>query len=309
MISLSTTARSCHAYAHFLPRLMQRTSLFRRFNYKAPVMCRFYRATTIALASSVFLFPPAAARAYRSIEPKSFALEQSVHILTALGANPQMLKLNTRVTKQMTQLLQSQMVQGMAKGTLTKEEWETKYMKPDVLYIYKLGHSLAERAKQENEEDRARIMEMAEMFLGYGKHFERLKKYGLSQNDKLESPRCDAHIALLSQKTTMPEFYVSILTDMIPYVVFANYLLHSIESADQNPWIEYARKYGDLNNKYAKEKLGKMIQVANEILAKGAVGEKRAEELFIEGFSFEEWFVRHAFTKGFRIVPSLESAE
>lgn len=306
----SFSIRNIHYGISLLSRPIQHaflpTSLTRYFRHDTSRMRRFYRTTSIALASSAFLFSPAGARAYQHIDPSHFVKEQSPKILSNLGANASMLKLNAQVNDQMTRLIQSHMVQGMAKGTLKKEEWETKYMKPDVLYIYQLGQSLRERAKKENEEDCERVMEMADMFLGYGKHFQRLKKYGLSSDDKLVSPRCDEHIALLSQKTSPQEFYVSILTDMIPYVVFANYLLHSIEPSDQNPWMEYARKYGDLNNKYAREKLGKMIQVANQILAKGELANERAEELFVEGFSFEEWFVQHAFKQGFHIEPTTQ---
>lgn len=265
---------------------------------------RFYHTTKIALASFALLLPPAKATAYKYIEPKKFATEQSAQILKTLGANDSLLEVNARVSDQMTHIIKSRMVQGMANGTLTKDEWEEKYMRPDVLYIYRLGQALAERAKNEKKEDQSHVMEMAEMFLGYGKHFERLKKYGLQANDKLVSPECDEHIALLSQKTSIHEFYISILTDMIPYVIFANYLLNSIEPADNNPWIEYAKKYGDLNNKYAREKLSKIIQVANGILANNEVTSDKAEKLFAEGFSFEEWFIRHAFSKGFQIVPT-----
>lgn len=266
-------------------------------------MKRFFHATSITLASSAFLLSPAKAMAYKYLEPKQFATEQSSKILKTLGANDSLLKINARVSDQMTHIINSQMVQGMAKGSLSKDEWEKNYMRPDVLYIYRLGQSLVERAKKEKKEDRPYVMEMAEMFLGYGKHFERLKKYGLQENDKLVSPECDKHIAFLSQKTSIKEFYVSILTDMVPYVVFANYLLNSIESSDNNHWLEYAKKYGDLNNKYAKEKLGKIIQVANGILANKEIDDDKAEKLFVRGFSFEEWFIRHAFSTGFQILP------
>ncbi len=265
---------------------------------------RFYHTTKIALVSFACLLPSTKVTAYQYIEPKKFATEQSPQILKTLGANDALLKINAKVSDQMTHIISSQMVQGMATGTLTKNEWEKKYMRPDVLYIYRLGQTLAARAKRETKDDQSYVMEMADMFLGYGKHFERLKKYGLQANDRLVSPECDEHIALLSQKTSIHEFYVSILTDMIPYVVFANYLLRSIEPSDHHPWIEYARKYGDLNNKYAKEKLGKIIQVANEILVKQKVSQDKAEQLFVEGFSFEEWFIRHAFSEGFKIVPA-----
>jgi thiaminase len=276
----------------------------RRYCHNIHTMSRFYHTTKIILISSLFLITPSNAIAYKYIEPKKFAIEQSAQILKTLGANDSLLKINARVSDQMTQIIKSQMVQGMVKGTLTKEEWEKKYMRPDVLYIYRLGKALAERAKREKKEDQPYIVEMAEMFLGYGKHFERLKKYGLLPNDKLMSRECDKHIALLSQKTSIHEFYISILTDMVPYVVFANYLLNSIEPSDNNPWIEYAKKYGDLNNKYAREKLSKMIQVANKILANHEIDSDKAERLFVEGFSFEEWFIRYAFSKGFQIVPA-----
>lgn len=297
-------ARFFYCGVRMIPHAYPVTYINHRYCYSIPMMRRFYRTTTVALASSAFLFSSATGMAYKCIEPKKFAVEQSEQILKALGANEPLLKLNARVSHHMTHIIQSSMVQGMATGTLSREEWEKKYMRPDALYIYRLGQALAERAQKEKEEDRFHIMGMAEMFLGYGKHFERLKKYGLQADDKLVSPECDNHIALLSQKTSIQEFYVSILTDMIPYVVFANYLMNSIEPSDNHPWIEYANKYGDLNNKYAKEKLGKMIQIANGILARDEIDHERAGKLFDEGFSFEEWFIRNAFSKGFQIVST-----
>lgn len=258
----------------------------------------------IAIASSCCLLPVTGAVAHQAIDPKEFAAKQSEEILKHLGANESLLKTNRLVTELMAQIIESEMVQGMAKGTLTHEEWDAKYMRADALYIYKLGQELEKRAHKEAEHDSANVMEMAEMFLGYGKHFDRLKKYGLSANDTLVSQECDDHVALLSQGTCIKEFYISILTDMIPYVVFANYLLHSIEPSDNNPWLEYAKKYGDLNSKYAKEKLGKIIRIANEILANNEIEVHTAGKLFVEGFSFEEWFIRNAFSQGFTIVPA-----
>lgn len=246
--------------------------------------------------------------AYKYVNPKDFSKEQSPQILKKLGANDSLLKINRLASDKMTNILESHMVQAMAKGTLTKDDWEKKYMRADALYIYKLGQELAERAKKETEKDRSNVMEFANMFLGYGKHFEKLKKYGLSANDKLDCQECDEHINILSRKTSIKEFYISILTDMIPYVVFANYLLNSIEPSDNNPWIEYANKYGDLNNKYAKEKLGKTIQIANEILANKEIEQGTAEKLFLEGFTFEEWFIKNAFSQGFRIIPSMSDS-
>lgn len=262
---------------------------------------RFYQITHIVL-TALTLFLPTKSLAYKYIEPKEFVSRQSTQILKTLGADKHLITLNTRVCHQMTHIIQSYMVQGMATGTLTKDEWEKKYMKPDVLYIYRLGQALEERARYEKKEDQFHVKQMAEMFLGYGKHFERLKKYGLHIQDKLISSECDEHILLLSRQTSIQEFYISILTDMIPYVVFTNYLLQSIELSDKNPWIEYAKKYGDLNNKYAKEKLGPLIQVANRILANHEVSNHKAEKLFVEGFNFEEWFIHNAFSSGFQIV-------
>ena len=257
----------------------------------------------IAFFSSVCLLPTANLGAYKYIDPKEFSEKQFPKILQELGANESLVKVNRTATKKMSEIISSDMVQGMAKGILTKEEWDKKYMRADALYIYNLGKVLALRAKNENEGDKSNITELADMFLGYGKHFDRLKKYELSADDILISQECDKHIALLSTGTSIKEFYVSVLTDMIPYVVFANYLLNSIDPSDNNPWAEYAQKYGDLNNKYAKEKLGKTIKIANEILRKNEVSNDTAEKLFMEGFTFEEWFIRNAFSHGFEIRP------
>lgn len=238
---------------------------------------------------------------YRYIDPSTFSAEQSSKILRNLGASAPLLRVNMVASKKMTSIINSQMVQRMAKGTLSKEEWDRKYMRADALYIYNLGRALAMRAAKENEKDSLSLMEFAKMFLGYGKHFARLKKYGLSETDTLVSPECDQHIDFLSKNTSIHEFYFAILTDMIPYVVFSNYLLHSIGLIDDNPWKDYAKKYGDLNNKYAKENLGKTIQIANEILLSQKIDITTAEKLFQDGFSFEEWFIRKAFSEGFNI--------
>lgn len=262
----------------------------------------------MAFASTMCLFPSTQAMAYRYIDPKVFAQEQSPNILRTLGANDTLLKVNRVASEKMAAIIESPMVQGMAKGTLSKEKWDEKYMKADALYIFNLGQALAIRAKNEKDKDSLHLSELAEMFLGYGKHFERLKKYGLSAQDTLISPECDQHIALLSKDTSTDEFYVAILTDMIPYVVFANYLLHSIGETDDNPWKEYAQKYGDLNNKYAKERLGKTIQIANDILLHQKIEISKAEQLFQDGFAFEEWFIRQAFSEGFTITSSAEAS-
>lgn len=262
---------------------------------------RFFSTARIAITSSVCLFHPTQAVAYKYIDPIKFSEEQSTQILRNLGANESLLKVNRVSSGIMAKILNSEMVQGMAKGTLTKEEWDKKYMRADALYIYNLGKALDKRSKNESEQDSLNMMEFANMFLGYGKHFERLKKYELSSNDTLVSPECDEHISLLSEETSTKEFYIAILTDMIPYVVFANYLLNSIEPSDNNPWAEYAKKYGDLNNKYAKEKLGKTVKIANEILRNNEVDSTTAQRLFMKGFAFEEWFIKNAFSKGFNI--------
>lgn len=254
----------------------------------------------IAFFSTVSLLPTQAI-AYKYIDPKTFSVEQSPKILRNLGASDSLLKIHRVASKKMTEILESQMVQRMAKGQLSKEEWDRKYMRADVLYIYNLGRALATRATGENEKDSLNLKEFAQMFLGYGKHFERLKKYGLSPKDLLLSSECDKHIDFLSKNTSIDEFYFAILTDMIPYVIFSNYLLHSMDPIDDNPWKEYAKKYGDLNNKYAKEKLGKTIQIANAILMNRKIDTNTAEKLFQDGFAFEEWFIRNAFTEGFTI--------
>ena len=239
---------------------------------------RFCSNAKNAFASKARILPPTRAGTYRYIDPKAFAIEDSSKILQTLGANQSLLKINRVVSDKMVTIIDSQMVQGMAKGTLTREEWDKKYMKADALYIYQLGCSLAERAAKETEKDRTHMMELAEMFLGYGKHFERLKKYGLSSADMLMSRECDEHIAFLSKETSINEFYVAILE-------------------------EYARKYGDLNNHYAKDKLGKTIKIVNEILVKRKIDNNTAESIFQNGFTFEDWFIRNAFSDGFNIKP------
>lgn len=262
------------------------------------------RFSTKAMVASLLI--PGAVGAHKHISPHQFVYEQCPKILTELGANQSLIKINHVVDDKMTKILESTMVQGMAKGTLSKDEWNQKYMKPDVLYIYNLGQSLATRVTKEEDRHKPVVKEIADMFLGYQKHFEKLKKYGLSPEDALISPECDEHISFLAKDTSINEFYVAILTDMIPYVVFSNYLLKSIEPADNNPWIEYAEKYGNLENKYAKDRLAKIIQIANRLLENKEVSEKVAQRLFVKGFTFEEWFIRHCFTEGFTIAAKPE---
>ena len=137
---------------------------------------------TIALVSTISILPTQAI-AYTYINPRVF-VKQSPEILRNLGASDSLLKINRVASEKMTEILESQMVQGMAKGTLSKEEWDRKYMRADALYIYNLGRALAIRAANENEQDSVHVRDFAEMFLGYGKHFERLKKYGLSNAAK-----------------------------------------------------------------------------------------------------------------------------
>lgn len=262
-----------------------------------------YRLSQVVpIAPMISSLSPMQGVMYKYIDPKTFSVKQAPEILRNLGANNSLLKINQVASKKMTEIIESQMIQRMIKGTLSKEEWDRKYMKADALYIHNLGCALAKRAMHEKEEDSLHVREFAEMFLGYGKHFERLKKYGLSAQDKLISLECDHHIDFLT-KTPINQFYFAILTDMIPYVIFANYLLHSIDAVD-NPWNEYAQKYGNLNNKYAKEKLGKTILIANKILMNGKIDVATGEKLFLKGFSFEEWFIRNAFTDGFTIQPN-----
>lgn len=263
----------------------------------------------VAFASSMCLLPSTQAFAYKHIDPKAFVHTEMPQILRRLGASSTLLKVNEVATQHMIDIIASEMVQRMAKGTLSKEEWDKKYMKADARYISDLGFALSKRVKNEAEAERAHLSDLADMFSGYGKHFERLKKYGLSPQDVLVSPECDQHIELLSKKTTLDECYVGLLTDMIPYVVFAKYLRDSIDENDDNDWKEYAEKYGNLDNKYAKEKLGKTIQIANEILLRQKVDIHTAENLFGEGFSFEEWFIRKAFSQeGFTIKPATDIA-
>ncbi len=134
-----------------------------RYYHRSSMNCRFYRVTRIALASFAALLPPKGALTYEVMEPKKFATEQSKQILKTLGANDFLLDLYGGVSTHMREILLSTMVQGMLNNTLTREEWEKKYMRPDALYIYRLGQTLAERAVSEKEEDRPYVTEMADM--------------------------------------------------------------------------------------------------------------------------------------------------
>lgn len=259
----------------------------------------FRPSIAVTLLTSTFsTLAPVKVAGYSAIDPEQFSYEQAGEILKTLGACEQLQKTYKVVRPIMANILASSMVQGMAKGTLTVEEWELKYMKADALYIYRLGSELTKRVENEADEDKALMGELAEMFLGYGKHIERLKKYGLTPSHQLMSPECDSHIDYLTKRSGRNEFYIAILTDMIPYVVFANYLLNSMEQRVKNPWLFYAVKYGDLDNRYAKERLGKTIIEVNKIFQNNEISQEKSEEIFKIGFSFEEWFIRHAFSEG-----------
>lgn len=237
---------------------------------------------------------------------ENFVKQDCVVLFKEVGAGDKIINLWKNQAKNMTKILSSNMVQGMKNNTLTREKFDELYMKPDVIYIYNLGLALEKRAvKEPNESDRENIMLVANMFLGYQNKHNRFEKYGLNLNDKLDDKICDNHIDLLANKTNIHEYYVAVLTDMMPYVCFANYLYRSIDT-DDNIWMDYAKKYGTKDSEYASQKLAKSLKLANYVVDNSLISDKRAKELFEEGIGFEAYFIEEAMKSAMlkRIVKS-----
>ena len=172
-------------------------------------------------------------------------MQQPARILRQLGANDALIKVNRVASHKLADIMESPMVQGMAKGTLTREEWDRKYIEGGCIIHIQIRARASQKIKKRDRRRWRKCHGIADMFLGYGKHFERLKKYGLFRGRHISQSGVRCPYSFVDwQQTSIKEFYISILTDMIPYVVFANYLLDSIEPSDNNPWLEYARKYG-----------------------------------------------------------------
>jgi thiaminase len=227
---------------------------------------------------------------------KDFVNIEIVKLFKQAGANDKIIALWRSQSKNIEKILSSKMVQGMKKNTLTRQQFDEVYMKPDVIYIYNLGVALKKRALKEDKiNDRNNIMMLAEMYLGYQTKYHRFKKYGLNIKDRLDDKICMKHIELLAEKTTIEEYYISILTDMMPYVCFANYLYNIIDT-DDNIWMAYAKKYGTLESEYVAEKLSKSFAIVNNILDVEAISLERAEKLFKEGMYFERYFIDKAMT-------------
>jgi thiaminase len=209
-----------------------------------------------------------------------------------VGASDKIIYLWNGQASNMKKILSSKMVQGMKNNTLTRKQFDDLYMKPDVIYIYNLGLALEKRANQtQNAKDKENIMMLANMFLGYQNKHHRFEKYNLNLDDKLEDKICNQHIDLLANKTNIDEYYISILTDMMPYVCFANYLYNTIDT-DDNIWMAYAKKYGTYDSEYVSSKLAKSIELANTSVDK--IPDIKAQELFQEGMNFESYFIEEA---------------
>jgi thiaminase len=225
---------------------------------------------------------------------KLFATENYSSLFQSLEANDAIIKLWRSQFKYMKSILSSKMVQGMKKSTLTQKDFDELYMKPDVIYIYRLGVETQKRAeKMENLEYKLLVNELADMFLGYQTKHNRFEKYNLNLTDILDDKIVNHHLDLISNKLTDGELIITLLTDMMPYVCFANYLYHNI--VDQNNiWFNYAKKYGTFDSEYAQNKLKKTIKIANQIIDSNVVDIIRASELFEEGMYFEEYFIKNA---------------
>lgn len=153
---------------------------------------------------------------------------------------------------------------------------------------------MAQRATTEkNPQDGKNIMMLANMFLGYQNKHHRFDKYNLNITDKLNNPECDLHIHRLAKETNINEYYIAILTDMMPYVCFANYLYHNIKDQN-NIWNEYAKKYGASDSSYVQDKLANSFRLANHVLDKKLISPEKAKSLFREGMKFESYFIEEA---------------
>ena len=228
------------------------------------------------------------------ISYSDFVNVEIVKLFKKAGANNKIISLWKEQSKNIEKILSSKMVQGMRKNTLTRQQFDELYMKPDVIYIYNLGVELKKRAAAEkNKSDKNNIMMLAEMYLGYQTKYRRFKKYNLNIRDKLDDEVCNKHIDLLAKKTNINEYYIAILTDMMPYVCFANYLYNIIDT-DDNIWMAYAKKYGTQDSEYVSEKLSKSFMIVNKILDKNLVSNKVASALFKEGMYFERYFIEKA---------------
>ena len=224
----------------------------------------------------------------------NFINTEAVELFRKVGADDTIISLWKEQSKNLEKILSSKMVQGMRKNTLTRQQFDELYMKPDVIYIYNLGVELKKRAMLEkNINDKNNIMMLAEMYLGYQTKYHRFKKYGLNIKDKLVDEVCIKHIDLLSKKTNINEYYIAILTDMMPYVCFANYLYNIIDT-DDNIWMAYAKKYGTLESEYVSEKLAQSFAIVNKIFDSNLVSHEKASKLFKEGMYFERYFIEEA---------------
>ena len=225
---------------------------------------------------------------------ENFIQNDAVSLFKEAGAGEKVILLWLSQAENMKHIMSSTMVQGMKAGTLTQKQFDDLYMKPDVLYIYNLGVALEKRANLEtNNDDKQNIKMIAEMFMSYENEFHYFKKNGLKYSDKLDDDVCKKHADLFANKLTTSEYYVAILTDMMPYVCFSNYLYKNI-SLNDNIWFEYAEKYGTKNCDYVANKLSKSFKIANKVLDEGLVSIDKAKELFEDGFNFERYFIEKA---------------
>jgi|GEM_PF-4841786 len=233
-----------------------------------------------------------------------FIRHDSVQLFKALGAGGRLTDLWVRHSDITHKILSSEMVQGMRDNSLTREKFDNLYMKPDVLYIYNLGVALKERSAKLEKRTKSNISMIADMFMGYETEHNRFAKYNLKFTDILNDQRCIEHTNFLSKNTSIHEYYVAILTDMMPYVAFANYLFNSIDT-DDNIWMAYAKKYGSIDGQYASQKLRKSIELANHVLNRNMISDERAAELFYKGLDFERYFIEEAM-KG-NLLPKITS--
>lgn len=236
---------------------------------------------------------------------ENFVKQDCVVLFKEVGAGDKIMDLWKNQAKNMEKILASKMVQGMKNNTLTREKFDELYMKPDVIYIYNLGLALEKRAaKEPNESDRENIMMFVNTLLGFQSKF---AQYQLSITDQLKDEKCTKHIDFVANKTTLNELYISIITDMMPYVCFANYL-HNTITSDDNIWMKYAKNFVEKNGTYpsVSPKLTKYFKIANDVMDKKLISNAKAEELFAEGIGFEAYFIEEAMKSAMlkRIVKS-----
>ena len=265
--------------------------------YKEAIKASMRLAKSIALSGALMSFSSGVNAKVDDYE--KFITKDCAALFKEAGAGDKIIDAWNSQSKNMTKILSSEMVQGMKNGTLTRKKFDELYMRPDVFYLYKLGLAIEERAAREpSEDDKKNIMMFATTLLGFK---EKLPKYNLNAESILMDQKCNHHIHFVTHKTTINELYISIITDMMPYVCFADYLHHTMEG-EKNEWRGYVKNFVEKNGTYPSfsPKLTTYFKIVNNILDKGVVSSEDSKKLFAEGVGFEAYFIEEAMKGGLK---------